>query len=115
MIDTGFEAALRNREIDSRVVHHPFRIVWLQHCRRLSENRRVKPNTGIEIVHRYVHVKSFHDRLLFSLSFLGFDLDGGQQRPRAVSTTVRHSYGIRWQQFCVRYVMSSATRSKSTA
>ena len=60
-----------------------------------------KSEVGIQTVHRDVHVKSFHERLLFSLGFLGFDC-GGQQRPSAVSTTVRHSFGIPWQQFCVR-------------
>jgi hypothetical protein len=32
-----------------------------EHSRRRSENRRVKPNIGIEIVHRDVYVKSFHE------------------------------------------------------
>src|SRR6266511_2442380 len=106
MIDTGLEPSLRNREIDSWVVQHPFRIVRLEHCRRRSEHGRVELDASIEIVHRDVHVKTFHNYLLVRW---GFCL-GGQQRPRSVSTTVRHAWGMPLQQFCVRKVMSSAMR-----
>src|SRR5688572_3477119 len=112
MIYPTFDASAGDGEVNARILQHPFGVVWLQHCRRQSEHSRVKLHTHIEIVYRYVHVKTFHDRLLFPLIF---DLNGGQQRPSAVSTTLTHSCGIPWQQFWVRNVISAAMRSKSTA
>ena len=65
MIDTGGTAALRDREIQARLVEHPLRVVVLAHGRLAAEQRRIEPNARGEIGDRDVDVESFHAPLHF--------------------------------------------------
>src|SRR4029078_12141052 len=60
MIDTGFQAAIGNREIDARIVEHPFRIIFLDDRRLLTEHTRIKADVGSEIIDGDMDMKAFH-------------------------------------------------------
>ncbi len=104
MIDAGLESALRDGEVDARIVQHPFGVVGLLDRGRNAEHRRVEADVGGEIIDGDMYVKAFHGLLLADLR-LGC---GAQQPPSAVSMTLRHSCGMPWQQFWVRKVISAA-------
>ena len=64
MLDAGFAVALADREVDARVLEHPFRVVGLAHSGGRCKKLRIKANGSIEVPDGHVHVETFHARFL---------------------------------------------------
>ena len=100
MIDADTAAALRDREIDARVLDHPLRVIVLAHgriARRTGRNRSECSASRSSTPD--VNVKALHADLLF----LGY----GQRRPRPASARRRERrrgrrLALASQQFSVR-------------
>src|SRR5438105_1674146 len=100
MLDTGFAVALADREVDARVLEHPFRVVGLAHSGGRCKKLRIEANGGIEVPDGYVHVETFHARFL---AWAGGDC-GWHSAPQASPA--------RLQQFSVRKPTRPFIRSK---
>ncbi|KOT02027.1 hypothetical protein DM50_3702 [Burkholderia mallei] len=85
MVEPRRRAALRDREIDARILEHPFRVVFLDDGRFGGEQRRIEANAVREIRDADVNVEAFHDRC-----------------PRAVEHAAAGEQGLPPQQFSVR-------------
>src|SRR5258708_19497121 len=64
MVDTDGVAALRNREVDARVIEHPLGVVGLPDRRLRGEQCGVEADTLGNISNGHIHVKSLHARFL---------------------------------------------------
>ena len=53
-----------DREIDPRVLEHPFDVIVLDDGRLGREQRRIEPGRLREIVNRHVNVQALHRSLL---------------------------------------------------
>ena len=62
VIDAGAAAvaALRDREVDARVLDHPLGVVGLADGRLGAEQRRVEADAGVQVLDADVHVEAFH-------------------------------------------------------
>src|SRR5713226_9745826 len=66
MVDADGVAALRNREVDARVIEHPLGVVGLPDRRLRGEQCGVEADTFGNISYGHIHVKSLHARFLLS-------------------------------------------------
>src|SRR5260370_1184712 len=64
MVDSRRTAALRDREVDARIVEHPFGVIVLANSGLGAEQRRVETNAVGQIGHCDVNVKALHAALL---------------------------------------------------
>ena len=79
MLDAFDRAAfLRNREIDPRVVQHPFGIVRLGYAGRFAKQAGIEGDRGIEVFNPDVDVKTLHDAILSAIC-VGAQLPPAQQ------------------------------------
>src|SRR6184192_1375425 len=60
MLHTGLAFPLTDREIHSRILQHPLRIVRLSHGGRRREELRVEADRTVEVLHGDVDVQTFH-------------------------------------------------------
>src|SRR5687767_4809642 len=60
MTDAGAIATLADREVDARILEHPFRIVVPDDERLRHEQRVVEAYRRRQVVHSHVDVKAFH-------------------------------------------------------
>ena len=60
VVDAAFAAARRDREVDPRVVEHPFGVVDFMAGRLGGEELRIEGDALVEVVDMDVNVKAFH-------------------------------------------------------
>src|ERR1044071_1254546 len=60
VIETGLVPAIRDGEIDPRIVQHPFRVVGLLDAWLSAEKRGIEADALFQIMHGDVNVKPFH-------------------------------------------------------
>ena len=105
MVETRGGPARRDREIDARLVEHPFCVVGLRHAGRRAEQVAVEFGRDRQIVDADMDVHAFHGRAPMRLALdLNFAGTGGA-----------HAAGFPAQQFSVRYPTSAFIASKSAA
>jgi hypothetical protein len=61
VIEAGLPAARRDREIDPRILEHPFGVVRLHHGGLQGKQRRVKSDRIRDVGHCDVNMHAFHD------------------------------------------------------
>jgi len=66
MVDAGGSAPLRDREVDARIIEHPFGVIVLAHRRLDTEQRRIEADALGQIGDCDVNVKAFHAALLLT-------------------------------------------------
>src|SRR4029453_6419572 len=102
MVDADAAFALRDREIDARILDHPFRIVGLAHRWFGAEQTGVEADAVAEVAHPDVDVKAFHADLL--LRGLGMETATGRGAREGVHADAQ--LALAWQQLSGRYARS---------
>jgi len=69
MVDAGVCASSRDREVEPRIVQHPFRVIGFDDFGLGAEERRVEADAFRQIGHRDVHMETFHGVLLIGSTF----------------------------------------------
>ena len=64
MIKPRFRAALRDGEIDARVIQHPFGVIAFLHTGRLAEERVVELDRCFNRIDGNVNMEAFHRNYL---------------------------------------------------
>ena len=60
MIDTGSLPSIGNREVDARILQHPFCVILLHDAGLFAKHRRIECNALAQIVHCDMYMKAFH-------------------------------------------------------
>src|SRR5687767_10196561 len=60
MVDAGLFSALRDCEVDSRIIDHPLRVIRFAHRRISAEKRRIKADARFEILDCNMYMEAFH-------------------------------------------------------
>src|SRR3982074_2363215 len=102
MIDARLAAPCRYREVEPRIVDHPFGVVVLAYRRLGAEQTRIKAYALLEVLDSKVNVKSLHADLLF---------EGDARRLPALARACLEgaqdgAQTLARQQFSVRYATS---------
>src|SRR5262252_3553294 len=105
MIEAGLATMSRDREVDARVIQHPFGIVCLYDSGLRCKQRRIEADRLGKILDSDVNMYALHDVVSFFRlrAFAGVQVVGAQ------------GSGAPWQQFSVRYPSSAFMVSNRAA